>query len=390
MEIALYIHIPYCFSKCDYCDFFSIACGQRKVPDEYLYALFNEIRYRLYKNSVSSLSTVYVGGGTPSILSFEQIKKLSDFIYSLFDKAPSEFTIEANPDDISENFLSVLNESVINRLSVGIQAFDEKTLAYVHRRSSSAQVYEALNVISSKWKGILSCDMIAALPGQTKDSFEKDLSELIKFNPEHISMYSLTIEEDTVLGKKLDKGVLKYDFQEADEIWLCGRELLKENGFYQYEVSNFCKKGYECRHNMAYWTQKNYLGCGAAATGSVYEKSGSRFTNTQNITSYIDFWTKAEKPELVKEDLIPGTAEKLDEETKIFEFFMMGLRTLKGVSLSDFEEKFGQPVKESYIKIMESWKEKERAVFYEKDGKKYFSMNEKGILFLNDFLREII
>ncbi|MCR5495711.1 MAG: radical SAM family heme chaperone HemW [Treponema sp.] len=390
MEIALYIHIPYCFSKCDYCDFFSIACGQRKVPDEYLYALFNEIRYRLYKNSVSSLSTVYVGGGTPSILSFEQIKKLSDFIYSLFDKAPSEFTIEANPDDISENFLSVLNESVINRLSVGIQAFDEKTLAYVHRRSSSAQVYEALNVISSKWKGILSCDMIAALPGQTKDSFEKDLSELIKFNPDHISMYSLTIEEDTVLGKKIDKGVLKYDFQEADEIWLCGRELLKENGFYQYEVSNFCKKGYECRHNMAYWTQKNYLGCGAAATGSVYEKSGSRFTNTQNITSYIDFWTKAEKPELVKEDLIPGTTEKLDEETKIFEFFMMGLRTLKGISLSDFEEKFGQPVKESYIKIMESWKEKERAVFYEKDGKKYFSMNEKGILFLNDFLREII
>lgn len=389
METALYIHIPYCFSKCDYCDFFSVPCGKKNIPDEYIKALLNEISFRMQKNGISSFSSVYIGGGTPSLLSCSQIKTIADFISKKSINPVKEFTIEANPDDLSEDLLSCLNDTAINRLSVGIQALDENVLKFVHRRSSLETVISALDLLSKKWDKILSTDIIAALPNQTEKSFLQGLSALVEYKMHHISMYSLTIEEETVLGKKYSSGALDYDFDAADSLWLSGKEFLKENGYAQYEVSNFAQPGYECIHNMAYWKLKNYLGCGSGATGTLYGKKSVRFTNTKNLSEYIDFWNRDDFINS-SELLIPGEREEIEPDVEKFEFFMMGLRTLKGVSLSDYEARFLEPVNAGFLSVMKKWEGQKKAYFYENCGKSYFSLGEEGILFLNKFLREII
>lgn len=389
METALYIHIPYCFSKCDYCDFFSVPCGKKNIPDEYIKALLNEISFRMQKNGISSFSSVYIGGGTPSLLSCSQIKTIADFISKKSINPVKEFTIEANPDDLSEDLLSCLNDTAINRLSVGIQALDEDVLKFVHRRSSLETVISALDLLSKKWDRILSTDIIAALPNQTEKSFLQGLSALVEYKMQHISMYSLTIEEETVLGKKYSSGALDYDFDAADSLWLSGKEFLKEKGYAQYEVSNFAQPGYECIHNMAYWKLKNYLGCGSGATGTLYGKKSVRFTNTKNLSEYIDFWNRDDFMNS-SELLIPGEREEIEPDVEKFEFFMMGLRTLKGVSLSDYEARFLEPVNAGFLSVMKKWEGQKKAYFYENCGKSYFSLGEEGILFLNKFLREII
>lgn len=390
MESALYIHIPYCLSKCAYCDFFSVPCGKRAVPDEYVSSLLNEIRWRAKKKGVASFTTVYAGGGTPSLLSPAQIDRISSAVSSLSEKDIKEFTIEANPDDITPEFVSCLNSSCINRLSVGIQSFEEKTLAFVQRRSSPETVRRALSFVKKDWSGIFSADMIAALPFQTCESFLNGLSELVSYEPDHISLYSLTIEEETVLGKKLERGELLYDFVKADEMWIRGRDFLKKNGYAQYEVSNFSRKGCKCAHNLTYWRLENYLGCGAGATGTFYGKEGFRFTNTSDIASYIKFWKDVSPGDPVDEVQVPGVMEPLSKETEMFEFFMMGLRTLEGVSLSEFERRFQVPPDSRCLSLMKEWERSGRGFFRREGENLFFSMNEQGILFLNDFLREII
>lgn len=294
--------------------------------------------------------------------------------------------MEVNPDDVTRSFILSAAASGITRLSCGIQAFEDSVLSGVKRRSSGKRVLEALDCISEHWKGDLSVDLIAALPGQTEEGLCKGLKRLSEYPVDHVSLYSLTIEPETPLGRQVESGTLSYDFENADRMWLTGRDVLESLGFRQYEVSNFCKPGKECLHNLVYWNLEGYLGCGAGATGTLYGKNAVRFTGTTDIQEYTDFWLS----ESACIQGAPGEREELNLEVQSFEFFMMGLRTLRGVSLDEYRRRFGYEVPEKIRSEMAVWEQRGTAYFYRSGKELYFSLGSNGILFLNDFLRSII
>lgn len=375
---SLYIHIPFCISKCRYCDFFSKPVSE--VSEEYTSALINELAFRL--KSEKKLRSVYIGGGTPSLLSRKQLKLISDLVVPL---NPEEFTIEVNPDDVTGEFLSVLSECGVTRLSCGIQSVNNKCLEFCNRRAKREQVFKALGLMNDYWKGDLSLDLISALPFETEDSFFEGLETVCRSNPDHISLYSLTIEEETPFGKMLSSGELDYDFDKADEMWLKGRDFLEAHGFSQYEVSNFCRNGKVSIHNLSYWNHQDYIGCGSGATGTLYNEDGTafRWTNTTNIPEYIDFWngdfTGAE----------PVVSENLDRETEVFEFFMMGLRKLSGISRNNFSSIFKTTFPESVENQFLAWQERGLCEIEKTEEDVVFRLNKKGILLLNRFLSEL-
>ncbi len=385
LKTSLYIHIPFCKSKCSYCDFFSVPCGEQCVPDEYISSLCNEIKIRKAENKIDFLETVYIGGGTPSLLKPSQLSRILKEVFSGLRIAPKEITIESNPDDISRELLEEFYSCGITRISCGIQSFNDSALKNVKRRGNEKIIRASVELIKKYWKGVFSADLISGLPKEDEKSFLQTLNELLLFRPEHISMYSPTIEEETPLGKSFFSGKFDYDFEKADKIWISGRDFLLRNGYEHYEVSNFCIPGFECQHNMAYWKQNDYIGCGAGGTGTFYGKNSVRFTNVADIKKYILFWKKADGSKNA-----PGAEEKLSLETQSFEFFMMGLRTLIGVSREDYKRRFGADFSGKFVAVFERWMKKDLCCVKEIDGEHFYSMNENGILFLNRFLEEIL
>lgn len=394
---SVYIHIPYCISKCDYCDFFSVPCSKNLVPDEYVSSLCFEIEF--FKDLISPIETLYIGGGTPSLLSKKQLESVFCALNKAgFEKNP-EITYELNPSDVTEDYLLSLEKIGITRLSLGLQSLSEKALSFVHRRSSLSDVKKSLEIVQKIWKKSFSVDLISSLPFESEQEFLSSLKELLFYNPSHISLYSLCVEEETVLGKKINSGKIKYDFDLSDKIWLSGKDFLVENGFIHYEVSNFYRKenGFPCRHNLSYWSLKDYFGFGSGATGSFFGKNGFRYTNTKDISQYINFWLKNEKPVLKKENLkeifknfIPCDFENLPLKTQVFEFFMMSLRTLDGVNLSELKKRFSYLITEKILNLFDRWISLKNARKYFKDGNEFFALTEQGILFENKFLEEFL
>ena len=353
---SLYIHIPFCISKCKYCDFFSIPCNHGNVPDDYINALCNEIKFRLEYFGIKELDTIYIGGGTPSLLAYNQLYKIFEIIKKCTNiKADCEITIESNPDDITERLIENWKNIGINRISLGIQSFSNMALEYVSRRANADVNENALKIINNVWHGDLSADLICGLPCESKASFKKDLECLLKYKPDHISMYSLTIEEETPLGKELANGKLQYDFDFADDLWISAKNYLTANGYNHYEVSNFSLPGKECRHNLKYWNHQGYVGCGSGGAGSVYFDNGEgfRWTNINNIDRYIKFWNSADSNNASNIEDFPDyiqISENISLETSIFEFFMMGLRKLGGINENDFVNTFHMPMPEKIKK----------------------------------------
>ena len=423
-KLSLYIHIPFCLSKCEYCDFFSsvLPCGkeagQKIIPDLYVEALCNEIIFRVKEYDPQSLRSVYIGGGTPSLLDGNQINKICNTILSLKQSfsskkgvqtqtqlqiQPFEFTMEVNPDDVTEDFLDCLEKNGINRISCGIQSLSDSCLKFVNRRAKRAENLKAMELISRKWKGKKSFDLICGLPDETEESFREALDVVMSYNPEHISMYSLTIEEETALGRKCSSGQLEYDFNFADELWLSAKDYLEKNNYHQYEVSNFCKSGNECVHNLVYWNHEDYIGCGSGATGTLYAADGSgfRWTNTKDIKKYIEFWTDVSSNCKLGFNLNVCTdefmgvckdvcsIENVDLEASVFEYFMMGLRKSIGISEKDFYARFKKNIPAQIVELFEKYQKKGLAdILSLEDDKRYF-LTKEGLLFLNRFLEEI-
>lgn len=388
MICSLYIHIPFCKSKCEYCDFFSVACGEKSIPDEYIDALLMELDTRIKLNNVQQFSTVYIGGGTPSLLKSAQLEKIMTKVISL--GKPSEITMEVNPEDVTEELLVVMNNLGINRISCGIQSLDDEVLQCVKRRGRVENIFKKIELIKNKWNGIFSVDIISALPNQTETVFLDGLKKIVSFEPEHISMYALTIEDSTPLGKKMQKGQLSYDFEAADEMWIVGRDFLINSGYAHYEVSNFAKNGFVCEHNMAYWKLKNYIGVGSGAVGTIYSDNTVRWLNSTNINSYISFWNKNISDINIDEMHKIQSVENIDFNVQIFEYFMMGLRTSYGVCKEEFEKRFNIPIPEKFITIFNAWKEKQLCEQKELQNKTFYSLNSSGLLLLNEFLTELI
>lgn len=376
----LYIHIPFCISKCAYCDFFSRPFSS--VPDAYVSALCNELDFRL-KNA-DAPETIYIGGGTPSLLFSEQLQKIISHIP--MDNI-REFTVEVNPDDVTEKLLRSFQDAGVTRISCGVQSFNDQVLHFVNRRAKREQVLNALENFEKYWEGELSLDLISGLPYETEESFMEGLRKVVDSKANHLSLYSLTIEDETPLGKMVEEGIWDYDFEKADSMWLKGRDFLESCGYSQYEVSNFCKDGKYSLHNMAYWDHKSYIGCGSGATGTFYKEDGTalRWTNTSRLETYISFWNNTAK----KYSGIPEDKEDLDRETEKFEFFMMGLRTIKGIKEQDFRNVFGESLPENFITLFKDWSKKDLAEVYAEKGGRVFTLGKKGILFLNRFLTEL-
>ena len=377
---SLYIHIPFCVSKCSYCDFFSIPTNTRQncIPDDYINAVCNELKYRIKLLDVSKIQTVYIGGGTPSLLTSSQISRLCNEIKKSGLTGDYEFTFEVNPDDVNEDLLHCLDQNGINRISCGIQSFSESVLKCVHRRADSVQNRDCFKLFEQFWNKKLSVDLICGLPGETENSMLEGLEFVVNQNIPHISFYSLCVEEETPLGAAINNNTQNYDQDFADELWIKGRDFLLSHGYVQYEVSNFCLPGYECIHNMTYWTHKSYIGCGSGATGTIYNQDEDlRYTNTKSINKYIDSWNKV----LKMPQNVPQTVEKISHKTSVFEYFMMGLRTSRGVSPKEYEELFNEKIPVLILKKLQSKCRKSSQGYY------YFDSNQ--LLFLNTFLEDL-
>lgn len=339
----------------------------------------------------TAIKTVYIGGGTPSLLNENQLKMLSNKIRQFINSFDDiEFSIELNPDDVNEQLLQVLEDCGINRISCGIQSMNDKSLSAVNRRTDTKLNQKAIDNFNTFWNKKLSLDLIAGLPYETEKTFKNGLKSVINAHPDHISLYTLTVEEGTLLFDQIEKNEIDYDFDFNDELWLTGKNMLEKSGYKQYEVSNFSKTGYECQHNLTYWKHLDYLGIGSGATGTVYNENGSgfRWTNTNDIQKYQDFWCN----DLNVLDSIPQELqiiENIDKENSIFEFFMMGLRTKDGVSSKNYENIFHEKMPEVFTKLISEWNKKGLADIKSFDGEMNYSLTSKGLLFLNKFLEDL-
>ena len=416
-SIPLYIHIPFCRSKCSYCDFFSIptAC-EKAVPDSYIDALKTDLEYRCSLYEIDSWRTVYVGGGTPSLLLPEQLASLFSFVRNAVPGGiadDAEVTIEANPADINRDFLSYIADAGVNRLSVGIQSCCERVLKFIGRRADAETVLTALDCIGKHWKcgsdRRFSADLIAGLPFLSDAVFLEGIDRIIRAGADHVSLYSLMIEEGTPLWKQVRSGDAPCTDEEAERQWFLGKERLEKAGILQYEVSNFARPGFESRHNTAYWHMEDFIGIGAGASGTV---SDIRWTGVQSVKEYMAGWNEVRRGAAsdvsgdtssllradsggmrgVPEQAVPEEFEKLDEATREYEFLMMGFRLRSGVSASEYKRRFGKELPErlgAENGLFSEWENRGRAVRREKDGDTFFALTADGLMLLNRFLTEL-
>ena len=359
------------------------------VPDEYIIALKKEIAFLKEIYCIDSWRTVYIGGGTPSLMTAKQIERLCASIAR--DCVENvEFTIEMNPDDVTSDILKAAESGGVNRLSLGVQSLNDTALQAVNRRCSRKTTLSALELVAKEWTKSLSLDAIAGLPRQNEAEFLRSLAEIVAYAPNHISLYSLMIEEGTRLFDRIASGKLPYNVDESDEQWIAGKSFLNENGFLQYEVSNFALNGRESAHNLVYWHLEDYIGAGSGATGSVYGENARRWTNTQNIKKYIKYWLSEEEKSL---KTMPCEKEFLSLQVQEEEFLMMGFRLLSGISEKEYKKRFSKDLGERLGEkngTFAKWQSRGDAQIIEKEnGERFFALTEQGVLFLNKFLNEI-
>ncbi len=390
-DISLYIHIPFCLSKCSYCDFFSRPVGSciGALESSYIRALENECAYCKETFQVDSWRTVYIGGGTPSLLGAESLKRLLNFLFSQGISSGAEVTVEANPESLTEEKLNVLSSCGVTRLSLGIQSMKQNALDAVGRHCRPEDSLRTLGLVKKLWKGDLSLDCIAGLPLQSDRDFADSLNHMLEFSPDHFSLYTLTVEEETPLYRQIEKGDIFFDGEDADRQWFLGRDMLLKNGYSQYEVSNFARPGHESRHNGGYWSQKSYAGAGVAACGTLYGKNSFRTQNCNSIEAYIDFWKEKhslgeEIPHLVQE------REELDLETLEREYLMMSLRTVTGADEAFYSQHYGSLEERlSPSKWWQTLLADGRAVIRGSVGSRFFSLTPDGLLLLNPLLQSL-
>ena len=327
---GIYIHIPFCKRRCIYCDFFSTTRSEEKPT--YVRALCQELAIRKDYLEGEEIETIYLGGGTPSQLTEEELSAIFTSLYNIYKvKKDAEITLEANPDDLTPEYVSMLRRLPINRISMGIQTFQEETLKLLHRRHSARQAIEAFHRCREAGFRNISIDLMYGLPGETLETWEQDLQQAIELHPEHISAYHLIYEEGTELWKLKEQ----HQVEEADEdlsVTLFSTLIneLTNAGYQHYEISNFCLPGLHSRHNSSYWTGKKYLGCGPSA----HSFNGiSRQWNVASLSKYIEGIISG-KPDFEIEDL--------DLYTRYNDFVITSIRTCWGMSLSRLRTEYGE------------------------------------------------
>lgn len=325
---GIYIHIPFCKQACHYCDFHFSTSMKKK--DEMVLALAKEIVMRKNEFADEIVETIYFGGGTPSVLTNEEINFLIDEVYKNYKVSENpEITLEANPDDLSSERILALSKSPINRLSIGIQSFYEEDLKMMNRAHNSAEAKKCLEE-ATKYFDNISLDLIYGIPGLTDEMWKQNIETALSFGVPHISSYALTVEPKTALRKLIDTGKIAEPQDEvASNHFMILVETLQKNGFIHYELSNFGKENYFSRNNSAYWLGKKYIGIGPSAHSYDGEKRG---WNIANNSLYL---------KSIQENILPIETEILSKSDRYNEYIMTGLRTIWGVSLERIEKEFG-------------------------------------------------
>lgn len=347
-NISLYIHIPFCKSKCNYCDFLSFD-NKDSVKREYVNALINEIKSYSEIAKEYSVKSIFIGGGTPSILSCSDIEKIFDSLklYYNIDK-DAEITIEANPGTLDEEKIKVLLSSEVNRISMGLQSCTNGLLKKLGRIHTWEEFLNNYNMIRNSGFDNINIDLMFALPNQTISDIENDLKKIISLRPEHISYYSLIIEEGTKFSRLYDdnKLVLPAEDVERDMYWLI-HDTLQDNGYKHYEISNYALDNRECYHNKVYWKEEEYIGMGLGAS-SYFE--GFRYKNINNLSNYIDINGDISK--------LKESTEKISKKTSIEEYMFLGLRLLEGIDKIDFYNRWGHEIEYYYKDVIQELIEK--------------------------------
>jgi oxygen-independent coproporphyrinogen-3 oxidase len=325
---GIYIHIPFCKQACHYCDFHFSTSMKKK--DDMVLALAKEIVMRKNEFSTEIIETIYFGGGTPSVLTTDEINFLINTVYDNYNVADNpEITLEANPDDLSTERIIELSKSPINRLSIGIQSFYEEDLKMMNRAHNSAEAINCLRE-ATKYFDNISLDLIYGIPGLTDEMWKQNIETALSFGIPHISSYALTVEPKTALKKLIDTGKIAEPQDEvASNHFMILVETLQKNGFIHYELSNFGKENYFSKNNSAYWLGKKYIGIGPSAHSYDGEKRG---WNIANNSLYL---------KSIQNDELPIETETLTISDRYNEYIMTGLRTIWGVSLERIETEFG-------------------------------------------------
>ena len=357
--MELYVHIPFCVKKCDYCDFLSGPAGKERQR-EYFQSLGREIA-AVPEFPDREITTVFIGGGTPSVPDPALMGAILDQIRNKFFMAPdAEITIEANPGTLYKEKLQEYRKHGVNRLSLGLQSPDDTELASLGRIHDYQQFLESYQMAREAGFHNVNVDLMFGIPGQTRDGWEKSLRIVAALNPEHISAYSLIIEEGTPFAAR---NLALPDEDTEYQMYEDTARILGEYGFEQYEISNYAKGGKACIHNIGYWTGVSYLGLGLGAASLM---DGCRFTNTTSLERYTTASRKPDFPDNIRKDLI-----KLTRQEQMEEFMFLGLRLRSGISKAEFAQRFGIPIEEIYGDVIRRYKE--LALLQEENGRIFLS-----------------
>jgi oxygen-independent coproporphyrinogen-3 oxidase len=349
--MGIYIHIPFCICKCVYCDFLS-APADDKTKEEYTAALRREIEQTAKKlKNKYTVDTIFFGGGTPTCIKAENITDILSDIYRVFHVAENaEITIECNPGMLDGRKALKYRQAGINRISFGLQSVHDHELKMLGRIHNMNQFTESLNTARNAGFDNINIDIMSALPGQTFKDFKETVDTVIALKPEHISAYSLIVEAGTKLCENLDTYPALPDEDTERAMYDYARNTLENAGYIQYEISNFARKGRECRHNLAYWERKNYLGFGTGAA-SLFENK--RYTNISDLKTYIGLLSASnvvsgfDLKSLRAENTVLTTAEQMEE------FMFLGLRKTKGIKMSEFYKTFHTDIENVYAEVIE-------------------------------------
>lgn len=376
-ELELYIHIPFCVQKCKYCDFLSAPC-KSELRGKYVESLCRKIRSYQELAKAYHVVSIFLGGGTPSVLEREQTKEIFSAIYDTFEvDKDAEITTELNPGTVTEEKLLVYREVGINRLSIGLQSVNNQELKLLGRIHTYEEFVNTYNLARRAGFKNINIDLISAIPGQTVESWAETLRAVAELKPEHISAYSLIIEEGTPFYEMYgeDKRGLPDEDSER-QMYQDTQRILAEYGYHRYEISNYAKAGYECQHNLGYWSRREYLGIGLGAASLL---NNERWNEVTEIEEFIED----------TEDVNVGSrceVEHLDETAQMEEFMFLGLRKIEGVSKQEFVNNFGQKIEAVYGDEIQKLVKQELLV----EQEEYICLTEKGIDVSNYVMSEFI
>ncbi|MDO5353116.1 MAG: radical SAM family heme chaperone HemW [Clostridium perfringens] len=374
-KISLYIHIPFCAQKCLYCDFPSFA-RKDHLRKAYIEALNKEIISLREKHNNLEINTIFIGGGTPSVLEADELECLLKEVAKLNMAKDIEYSMECNPGNLTEEKLEVMKKYGVNRISMGLQAKQDNLLKGLGRIHNYKTFKE--NFLLAKKVGFnnINVDLMFGLPNQRLNEWEETLREIISLEPAHISAYSLIIEEGTAFYNLYENDKLKLPTEEEErKMYHLAKKILEENGFNQYEISNYAKEGKECRHNLAYWNMDNWIGVGSAAASYI---NGKRIKNISSVEEYIN--SINEKGEAVEEIINNSKNDNMEE------FMFMGLRKINGIDENEFKNRFSMNINDVYGEILNKYIDEGLLI---RDSGRIF-LSEKGIEISNIIMADFL